>query len=318
VKRTMTQAKPGLAEAGRNHPLKRAQQASRTISRLVFGPGAGPSPEQLGVLGTLNTAFARKFAEWASAYLETTVEVVPSFCEQMLFAELEPRIGQQDYLATVIVEPIQSMGFFEIDIALAFSMIDLLLGGQGTGEVPERNLTEIESLTIQSVVDVILEELATAWASLIKVRFQFDRRQLRVLVVTFEIQIAERKGNLTFVFPPAVAAMLLRAISEQSREEHRPAPGERIADRRHRLESCDFTLEMCLPEQPVPAQDLLFLKPGQTLLLGYPTDKPAVMVVDGREIFTAYPVQVGGSRGALIDQRVAALVLEETSGGQRS
>src|SRR5581483_2632917 len=48
-----------------------------------------------------------------------------------------------NYLASCKLEPFNASALIQLDLAIAFPLIDLLLGGEGTAAPPARNITEI-------------------------------------------------------------------------------------------------------------------------------------------------------------------------------
>jgi len=60
-------------------------------------------------------------------------------------------------------------------------VIDLLLGGEGTGKNPARDTTDIEDNILESVSKMICRELEAAWRVL-HLTFVFERRQRLVQV----------------------------------------------------------------------------------------------------------------------------------------
>jgi flagellar motor switch protein FliM len=60
-----------------------------------------------------------------------------------------------------------------------------------------------------------------------------------------------------------------------------------------------------LPPTAVPVRELLQLQPGSVLMLRHRAQAPALLRVAGKELFMAYPVRSGATRGAQIEQRLS-------------
>jgi flagellar motor switch protein FliM len=51
-----------------------------------------------------------------------------------------------------------------------------LLGGEGAGQPPSREITEIEEQVLETIMRIICRELQAAWQAL-SLEFQFEQRQ---------------------------------------------------------------------------------------------------------------------------------------------
>jgi len=296
---------------------KPAQQPlSERVVPYVFGQSSGITSQQLSAINLLHETFARNLTQRLSAHLRAMFEVTLVSAEQLPFTEFLQQMAERSYLASMHVQPLSATALFDLDLALAFPIIDLLLGGEGKSESSKRDLTEIEDLTIQTVTQIIFEELQGAWENQVSVKFDFEQRQQpaqvirllpaneRMLAISFEVQLPNQRGTFTFAFPAAVSGALMRKISEQSLVRKRHIAPDFIAARRRQLEDCRFAMEMQLPGVSLPASDLARIKVGETLVLQHRIDQPITLTVANQNTFTAYPVRARNKRAALIEAHV--------------
>ncbi len=73
------------------------------------------------------------------------------------------------------MRPLDGVGALELNPAVAFTMIDRMLGGSGRGVGVNRALTEIEQNVIDSVVKLLLENLTDTWRGIVDVHFRIQR-----------------------------------------------------------------------------------------------------------------------------------------------
>jgi flagellar motor switch protein FliM len=300
-----------LLRSARSKPQKTERQAEHATT-FVFGQSGGITSQQLSAINLLHETFARNLTQRLSAHLRGVFEVTLVSAEQLPFTEFLQQIEEHSYLASIHTEPLSATALFELDLALAFPIIDLLLGGNGKIEPPQRDLTEIEDLILQSVIQIIFEELQGVWENQVSMKFTLEQRQQqtqvmrllpsneRMFAISFETLIQDCRGTLTFGFPAAVSGALLRKVSDQSLVRKRQIAPDYAAERQRRVEECGFALEMKLPEVPVSARQLARLKPGQTLVLRHAIEEPVLVTVANQKMFTAYPVRARNLRGALI------------------
>jgi flagellar motor switch protein FliM len=307
-----------LLRSARSGPQKKTdrQASPERATAFVFGQGGGITSQQLSAINLLHETFARNLTQRVSAHLRGMFEVTLVSAEQLPFTEFLQQIEDRSYLASIRTEPLNATALFELDLALAFPIIDLLLGGDGKVEPTTRDLTEIEELILQSVLQIIFEELQGVWENQVSMKFALEQRQQqsqvmrllpsneRMFAISFETQVQGIRGTLTFGFPAAVSGALLRKLSEQSLVRKRQVASDYIAQRQRRVEECGFALEMKLPEIPVSAQQLAGLKVGETLVLQHAIEDPILITVANQKMFTGYPVRARNARGALIQTQM--------------
>lgn len=299
------------------------QEKARHFSPCNFRQAGMISPDQLRSVTVLHDTFARNLTNSLGAYLRGVFEVVLASAEQLTYTEFLQHVPELNYVIAVNLQPLDAMAAVELDLPLAFPMIDLLLGGQGRSGASVRQITEIEEQIMESIVQVICRELQATWHSVLEIEFRFDQRQSqaqiqrlmppneKILALSFEIRVTEVRGFLNVVFPAVASNALLRKLAQQgSYRKHRGASGGG-AHIRARLEHCMFPTELVLHGAKVSGKQLIGLKPGQVLPLSKRIQDPAHFFVGGRSLFTAQPVRHDNHRAGQILQRVQ---LSNTSG----
>jgi flagellar motor switch protein FliM len=264
--------------------------------------------EQMRSITFLHESFARNLTHSLAAYLRITFAAALVSAEYLSFSEFLQSIPEVTYLASCRLAPMGSAALLQLDLALAFPLIDVLLGGEGKGVVQVRAITEIEEQILETVMRIICRELQTAWQAL-SLEFQFDQRlqvgqvqQLmplgeKTLLLSFEITMLESRGTLNLVVPALASSALLRKISESAAAKPRMRPD---AERRLRagLLPCPFRLELCLTGLRVPVRELTGLAPGMLLDLCRRVQQPAALMVEDHALFPAVLIRRGVGRAA--------------------
>ena len=217
-----------------------------------------------------------------------------------------------NYLASCKLAPVGATVLLQLDLAVAFPLIDVLLGGQGGGSAaPERQLTEIEEQILETVMRIICRELQSAW-QVLTLEFEFEARQQteqvqrlmpseeKTLSLNFDITVAESRGTLNLVFPAVVSNALLRKLS---------AGWVRAKCGLVRIPSntgvtvcgcAPFEVDLGMNIPGVPLRDLMNLSPGSLLVLKTPAQPAAVLRVSGCEMFMATVARRGRLRAAQV------------------
>jgi flagellar motor switch protein FliM len=276
------------------------------------------SRDQLRAVNMMHDTFVRNLTRSFGAYLRVACEVNLVSTEQMTYSEFLQHVPEVNYVISVHIRPLEAMAAIELDLQLAFPMIDLLLGGPGKPAGEVREVTEVEEEILKGVVQIICRELQTTWQAVMDVEFEFEERQRqaqvvrlmppneKVLSISYEIRISELSGTLVTAFPAVAANALIRKLAQQgSYRRHRAGSAEASA-LREKLEKCSFAVELILPGGTARSQQLLALEAGSILVLHLRVNRPAILYVEKQALFSAQPVRSGNRRAAQILRRIGS------------
>jgi flagellar motor switch protein FliM len=285
------------------------------------------SREQLRSVSMLHDTFAKNLTHSLGAYLRGEFEVNLVSVEQLTFSEFLQHVPEVNYVISVNLRPLDALAAVELDLPLAFPIIDLLLGGNGRAKTEVREVTEIEEEILGSVMQVICRELQTTWQPVLQLDFQIDQRQKqaqilrlmtpneRILSLSFEIRMSEVGGLLNVAFPAVASNALLRKLAQEgSYRKHRGVSGGSL-HLRDRLERCRLLTELVLPPSPISARELLNMRVGQVLPLLQKIGEPALFTVAGRPLFSAQPVRTRSNRSAeIVGRKINPLETKDKNG----
>ncbi|HEY4904173.1 MAG TPA: hypothetical protein VIH89_11925 [Candidatus Sulfotelmatobacter sp.] len=273
--------------------------------------------EQLQAITILHEGFARNLTDSLGAYLRIVFSATLVSAENLAYREFLQRIPETTYLASCRLDPMGVSGALQLDLKVAFPIIDLLLGGQGTGAATTREITEIEEQILGSVARIICRDLGLAWQA-VSLQVSFDQRvgvgeaqrllppEEKVLSLCFEITMPDVRGGLNLALPAAASNALLRKISA-SWSYHRPR-GQEGARKRVMtcLENCPFAVELGADNIHASIAELSGLEPGRVLRFDRSATAPASLLVAGVEMFQAFPARRGTVRLATLLERSEA------------
>jgi flagellar motor switch protein FliM len=287
-------------------------QAQKDVSKFNLREISQINKDQVRALSTLHESFARNITNSLGAYLRVGFDVNLVSVEQLTFSEIVSRLPDLTYLCSMRMQPIEAVGLLQMDLGVAFPIMDLVLGGPGTGTIELRDLTEIEEQILESVMRILTRELQAAWAPVLQVEIEFEARLQsshtqvlmgpteRCLALSFEIKMTDAHGVLNVTLPAVASNAVLRKLTAQSIYSKRGSSVAQIQQIQRHLLDGTYDLDLRLPPIPVSVRDLTDLKPGEVLLLHQPVEQPAVMYVAEKEMFSVYPVACGLLRGAQI------------------
>jgi flagellar motor switch protein FliM len=303
-----------LLRASRSPSAKESKaRAGSKYVRCNFRQAGQVSKEQVRSVSSLHETFALRVTNSLGAYLRVGMDVNLISVEQIAFSEFLARLPYDlTYLASVNIIPLEAAALFQMDLSLAFPVIDLVLGGLGKDPPEERAITEIEENILENVMRIICRELQATWNTVFDAEFHFGRREVtqqvsglmlaseKVLALGFEIRMPDATGLLSVAFPAVVSNALLRKLAVQW-SQTRPGPVSGNTERlRERLQGTRFQVELSLPESPVRMEELLAIEAGKVMVLKHRVTEPIRLAVSGRNMFLAMPVSCGRQRGAQV------------------
>jgi flagellar motor switch protein FliM len=284
------------------------------------------SKEQLRSLHFLHDRFALNVSTSLSAFLRAMTEVSIVSVEQFAYSEFLMSLPDPTAFYAVGMHPLDGIGALELNPAVAFMMIDRLLGGTGTTPPPNRALTEIEQNVVDSVIKLLLENLSETWKPITEVQFRIHGRETRpqmlqvtgpnevVILLVFDIRIGDTRGMLNLCIP----ASAIEAVGENF------AQGWHRTRRQPTVEE-ETWLHANLARVPLPvtaliettlsARELLALRKGDVIVLGHPAADPIGINVGTVPRFEGYLTREDHNV-AIAVQRVAgegAGLIEETA-----
>ncbi len=286
---------------------KRLSTRPRSIQPCNFRSAGRLSNDSARALKALHEALARNLMNTLDVYLGTALEVKFSRLEQLAMDDFRQLLVSSTYVLPCALAPASHTLLIEMDAALLYTMIDLLLGGMGTITEQLRELTEIDEEILQGVFGVLAQQIERAWTPIgvsvtpspsmkpSMVHKLFPPTE-KVLLVEFEIGLAGISGTLHIAFPASVGGHLVRSIKADpaaNREPVRYAPRLPLEER---ILDCNFTLSGGLETVRVPVREVAAMAVGSVFRLGSPVDAPGRLLLEGKDFFEAVPVRSGRSK----------------------
>lgn len=256
--------------------------------------------DQIRSLHFLHDRFARNVSTSLSAYMRVVTDVTILSVEQFTYSEFLMSLSDPTAFYAISMRPLEGTAALELNPSVAFTMIDRMLGGSGRGVIVNRALTEIEQNVTDGVVKLILENLTDAWRSILDLQFRISGRETRpqmlqvaapnevVLLMSFEIKIAETRGVLNVCFPAtsieAVSGSFTRSW-QRTRRQMTPTEQAALDENVGRV---DVTLSAGI-HAAIGAGDFLRLQVGDVVGLDHPAGEPIEVSVNGKAKFLGAP-----------------------------
>lgn len=270
------------------------------------------SKDQLRTIELLHDSFCRTVQTQLSGALRAMVEIEVVTADQVSYGEFVNSMPTPSLITIVTMEPLEGNAVLELNLPMAFSIIDRLVGGPGTHRPRLRELTEIEHALLQGVVETLMSSLSEAWSTVVPARFRRVATETNpqfaqivspadmVVLIAFELRIGSQTGSLSLCVPYLVLEPVMDRFTAQSyfsalTAGPSPELREGIASE---LGSVAIPVSVELGAAELSVGDLLALAPGDVIPLSVAPGSDAVVRIGRREAFHAQP-GVRGRRAAV-------------------
>jgi flagellar motor switch protein FliM len=272
--------------------------------------------EHVRALQIANETFARQFTTVLSTTLRAVSQVSLRSVGQLTYDEYVRDIPNPSFLAVLSLSPLTGASIFHLPLPLVMTAIDRLLGGTGTGSLPQRSLTDIEQSVIRNLFDRVLRELAYAFESLTQLEpsilhlesnpqfAQVAAATDMVVVIHYDIRIGSRSGEATLCIPfsslqPVLDEVTGNALLGGWASGDPAGVANAVATR---LDAAPMPVSVRFDEVTLRSGQIVDLRPGDVLPLHHPVGSPLTVSVNGVPRFSG----MSGRRGA----RLACLIVD--------
>jgi flagellar motor switch protein FliM len=279
------------------------------------------SKDQIRSLQYLHDRFARNAATSLAAFLRTTTEISVVSVEQFAYSDFLMALPDPTAFYAISMAPAESLAALEINPAVAFAIVNRLLGGSDHAAPPQRALTDIEQNIVDSAIKVVLEHLTETWKTVLDISFQVHGRETRpqmlqvvswnevVVHLGFDVRIGDTRGLMNLCVP----ATLIEASAssfvqswQQSRRDLTPVEQEWLVGNLGRV-PLSVTAELATR---LTTSEVIALAPGYLLNLGVPAQED-ISVRVGRLVKFKGKLAAAGERAAVQITRSAVAPDEE-------
>jgi flagellar motor switch protein FliM len=256
----------------------------------------------------MHETFARLTTTSLSAQLRSLVHVHVASVDQLTYEEFIRSIPNPTTLAVINMDPLKGSAILEIDPAITFSIIDRLFGGQGEGTKYSRDLTDIESSVMESIIVRVLGNMREAWSTVIDLRPRLGQIETNpqfaqivpptemVVLVTLETKVGEVEGMMNFCIPYLTIEPIISKLSAQYwySSVRRGATTENLNILRERLSTIAVPMVAEVGSIDLKVRDVVALRPGDVIrLYNCHVDDPMTLTVGRKRKFFCRPGVVG-------------------------
>ncbi len=280
------------------------KSASTGVSIYDFRRPDRVAKEQLRSLHYLHDRFAMNVSTSLSAFLRSMTEVSIVSADQVTYSEFLSSLPDPTAFYALSMQPLDILGALELNPAVAFTMVDRMLGGTGDSPCPERPLTEIEQNVVDSVVKLMLDHLTETWKA-VSVTFRIHGRETRpqmlqvtgpneiVIRLGFTVRVGDTRGTLNLCIPASAIETVGSSFEQAWQRTRRQPTTDETARLTANLGRVPLSVTAQL-ETAFPARELLAMQPGDVVHLGRSAAQPVTVQVGTQPAFLGHLTQRNG------------------------
>ncbi|MFA5699799.1 MAG: flagellar motor switch protein FliM [Desulfuromonas sp.] len=272
----------------------------KKVSSFSLVQTRGQSGIRLPNFDILLDSFARNLAFSISSRVERTVSVVRASIQEVEFGTLIEECLNHELFGVIGIEPLKKNGLLIFDSNLAFSQIEIILGG-GSGrstQVPKRGLTAIELNLSKDIFSETCAELNKAFSDIVRlnaslIHVETNPRLVNIvtaetdmMVATFKTRIEEIEGNIRLVIPYSS----LDPVREKLKTElgmARPS-GQWREYMAQEISQMEVVVTAELARVKLNVREILNLRNGDVISLDCTPQSSVRLLVEGQPKFSAY------------------------------
>ncbi|BEP29368.1 flagellar motor switch protein FliM [Helicovermis profundi] len=283
--------------------------------------------DQLRTLEIIHENFSRLLNNFLSGYLRTVVEIQVLSVQSLIYNEFSNSIPNPAILGIVNFSPLEGQIIIEVSSELAFSMIERVLGSDGsiTSEKESRSLTEIELTLMRNVLMKFINLLKEPWSNIIELRPKLETIETNsqfaqivspsesIALVTFSLKIGETEGMINIAIPHFVIEPILPNLSSKlwfSNSSKKPTTEIQKESLSMNVEKTSVNIKVVAGRTNISVLEMLTLSVGDVIVLDKNVNEDFEIYIENDRKFKAKP----GKKNS----KIAARITENLEEGDES
>lgn len=294
------------------------QRRSRRVRTVDFTRPTKFTKDQQRRLELAHDTFCQTASGRLSAEMRVPMRLEVIDVAQLTWTNALAGVPNPSISAIIELEPFGTRVLMTVEMSLLLSLIERLLGGPVSRRVAARKLSDVDRALIGHIIQQLLDQLSVTWTDLagaqlrlIDLELQPETVQLAplsepTLCLTIDARLDRDASMITMLIPyravePVAAQIGTDAYDD---EHHDPDASDRM---HHAMKGIDVRLRAEVASIPLPAEEVLALRPGDVLKFGRPAAQGVTVFADETPIYQAQPGRHGNRRAVKVLERLEDL-----------
>src|SRR5580700_9758958 len=241
---------------------------------------------RLPQLDVIYEKFMRSFRVSLSSALRKIATLTHASTDFLKFGEFINTLPMPTCMSVLRFNALRGSALFVIESKLAYALVDNFFGGADRPytKIEGKDFTPIELSIVRKVVDLAIEDLESAWASVEKIEASFVRTEINpqfvgivpptdiVIASTFDVELENANGTITLVIPYSTIEPIKQKLSTGFQVESDQTDKKMwTAIIRNQLLETQINMKVNLGQNEITLNDLMGLKVGDVIPLDQDT-----------------------------------------------
>src|SRR3954462_11095914 len=258
---------------------------------------------RLPQLDVIYEKFMRSFRVSLSSALRKIATLTHASTDFLKFGEFINTLPMPTCMSVLRFNALRGSALFVIESKLGYALVDNFFGGADRPytKIEGKDFTPIELSIVRKVVDLAIDDLESAWASVEKIEASFVRTEINpqfvgivpptdiVIASTFDVELENANGTITLVIPYATIEPIKQKLATGFQVESDQTDKKMwTAIIRSQLLETSVNINVNLGQSEITLNDLMGLKVGHVIPLDQDTTGEFEVNVEGVSKFKAY------------------------------
>ncbi|MBQ7919980.1 MAG: flagellar motor switch protein FliM [Lachnospiraceae bacterium] len=275
----------------------------RQVKNYDFNRPTKFSKEHLRTMEIIFEHYGRLISTNLPVYLRKNIQVTVSSSETVTFSEFSNSLSSPAILGIIDFHPLNGNIILELSTNLGYTIIDRMLGGNGTPLDKTREFSEIELSILQRMMTMFTQLMRDPWKNVIELSPVISRLETNpqfaqvvppsdmVAIVTLNVKIGDIEGYINVCLPFFTLEDVMDKLNTKywfSTMQERP--DENYEDYIESLiRKVDVPVKAVLGKSKISVADFMGLQLGDVIRLNTKVDSDMDIFVGNIRKFTALP-----------------------------
>ncbi|RKX55304.1 MAG: flagellar motor switch protein FliM [Thermotoga sp.] len=290
------------------------------------------SKEQMRTLDMIHEGFARTIGTNLSARTRALTSITIASIDQMTFEEFTRSMANPTILAVFSADTLPSNSIFEVNLKVAYVIVEKLLGGPGSAVKKIRTPTDIEMAIIKREMLTMLDILKDAWVNVIGFIPHLETLETNpqfvqivppnemVILITFNVVISGIEGFMNLCLTSSMLEPVLPKLTASSWFTSGKEELSEMDVKRNKevLKEISVPVKVEIGSIRLTFSEILSLNVGDVIRLDRKAKSSIDVKIGTKVKFKARPGTVGMKKAIVITEPVEESELIFTSSERRS
>ena len=258
---------------------------------------------RLPQLDVIYEKFMRSFRVSLSSALRKIAALNHASTDFLKFGEFINTLPMPTCMSVLRFNALRGSALLVIESKLAYALVDSFFGGDDRPytKIEGKDFTPIELSIVRKVVELAIDDLEQAWASVEKIDCSFVRTEVNpqfvgivpptdvVIASTFDVELENANGTITLVIPYATIEPIKQKLQSGFQVESDQTDKKLWAGIiQQQLMETAIDLQVDLGHTEITLDELMSLKPGDVIPLDQDSNAEFDLQIEGVKKFKGY------------------------------